>query len=113
MAADDCKSARVSSDPDKSLADLAAFDKRTAIEAVELPKDISATKREAFCTVEHKDWFDRFDAQICLDDRRFAPLIRLRDEIRRLAVSSGRRYLRTSRVLVDEQTERLKIKAAP
>jgi hypothetical protein len=43
-----------------SLADLAAFDKRTAAEALELPADMPKARREMFCNLENKGWIERY-----------------------------------------------------
>ena len=43
-----------------SLADLAAFDKRTGIEAVKLAPDTPPTRLDAFCNVESAGWYERY-----------------------------------------------------
>ena len=43
-----------------SLADLAAFDRRTAVEAIVLPLETPAEKIAAFCDVENAGWLGRY-----------------------------------------------------
>lgn len=45
---------------DTSLADLAAFDRRTAVEAIVLPPETPAETTATFCDVENAGWLARY-----------------------------------------------------